>query len=68
MTEQEVDALITDRILAFYGALLKRGQIAEPRIGALNPRVSDCIPSGHMTQGAPLGDHPPPEGEIVHYG
>ncbi len=68
MTEQEVDALITERILLFYGALLKRGQIAEPKVGALNPRVSDCIQSGHTPQGAPLGDHLPPEGEIVRFG
>lgn len=68
MTEQETDILITERILAFYGALLKRGQIAEPRVGALNPRVSDCTQPGHMPQGGPLGDHLPPEGEIVHHG
>ena len=68
MTKQEIDGLITERILLFYGAMLKRGQIAEPRVGALNPRVSDCIRSGHTPQDAPLGDHLPPEGEIVHHG
>ncbi len=58
MTEQETDTLITERILMFYGALLKRGQIAEPTVGALNPRVSDSIRSSHTSEDAPLGDTP----------
>ena len=58
MTEQETDTLITERILMFYGALLKRGQIAEPKVGALNPRVSDSIRSNHTSEDARLGDTP----------
>ena len=56
MTEQETDTLITERILLFYGALLKRGQITEPVVGALNPRVSDCIRSGYTSENEPLVD------------
>ena len=58
MTEQETDALITDRILLFYDALLKRGQIAAPTVGALNPRISDSTHSDHPSENAPLGDTP----------
>ncbi len=62
MTEQKIDVLITERILSFYRALLKRGQIAEPTAGALNPRVFDCTRSGHTPQGSPEGDHPLQQG------
>ncbi len=58
MTEQETDTLITKRILMFYDALLGRGQIAEPIVGALNPRLSDSIWSKHTSEDAPLGDTP----------
>ena len=62
MTEQEIDLLITERILMFHRALLKRGQISEPRVGALNPRVSDIIQSGYTSEDEPLGETPDREG------
>ena len=46
MTKDEVDFLITDRIVMFYNALIERGQRSGPAIR----QPSDCSPREHRLQ------------------
>jgi len=66
--EQEIETLITERLLAFYERLIERGQIGPPldqAVGAASHPPSHCILSGHMPAGSSPTDHVPLQGDPV---
>lgn len=63
MNEDEINAMITMRIVKFHEALIERGQIKPPQKKIIRP-VSDCSPSDDTPQCEPQVDQSPfPVGE-----